>query len=75
MNMKWNLDQQLPKRMSTKKAEKWLEEHPEVHPALFWGDQSDKHRAASLTAMKWTVIFLAISLIFQILAIVIRFNG
>ncbi len=61
-----------PKALSIKKAERWLAEHPEVNPVVFWTDQSEKGRRKAAKAMKVAFIFLGISLVFQIISLVLR---
>lgn len=54
-----------PKRLSIKKADRWLSEHPEVNPISFWDDQIEKGQRATGRALKLAVIFLTISVVLQ----------
>ncbi len=61
-----------PKRMSVKKADRWLAEHPEVDRLAFWLDQSEKHGKASEKALKWAAILLVIGVVIQMASLALE---
>jgi hypothetical protein len=66
---------QFPKRMSIKKADRWLAEHPEIQGwdrVQFWNDQSAKHMKSS---GKWLIIagcLLGLSALIQVVSAIVK---
>ena len=56
--------------MSHKKAVKWITEHPEVDPVMFWFERSEQLRRSSMRWLNVAIIALGASIVLQVIGLI-----